>query len=91
MQKVDQFTLKKFAQKSLLKLHIVELFSGHFVDIKNQICPKCHLYITSEVLEEWKAKFPVFGFKSYTQQSRLIHFASSPSFLIFCFPWPIFP
>ena len=52
MQKVDPFTSENFAQKSLLKLHIVELFSGHFVDIKNQICPKCHLYITSEVLEE---------------------------------------
>ena len=52
MQKVDPFTPEKFAQKSLLKLHIVELFSCHFVDIKNQICPKCHLYITSEVLEE---------------------------------------
>ena len=49
MQKVDPFTPENFAQK---KLHIVELFSGHFVDIKNQICPKCHLYITSEILEE---------------------------------------
>ena len=52
MQKVDPFTPKNFAQKSLLKLHIVELFSGHVMDVKNQICPKCHWYIKSEVLEE---------------------------------------
>lgn len=44
MQKVDQFTPENFAQKCLLKLNIDELFSGHFLAIKNQNCPKCHLY-----------------------------------------------
>lgn len=45
MQKVDQFTPENFAQKCLLKLHIDELFSGHFLAIKNQNCPKCYLYV----------------------------------------------
>ena len=45
MQKVDQFTPENFAQKCLLKLNIDELFSGHFLAIKNQYCPKCHLYV----------------------------------------------
>ena len=105
MQKIDQFTPENFAQKCLLKLNIDELFSGHFLAIKKPklpemplVCQVFHSFLfqilnqsASKVPEEQKAKLPVFGFKSYTQQSQIIHFVSSLSFLFFCFPWPIFP
>ena len=93
MQKVDQSTPENFAQKCLLKLNIDVLFSGHFLAIKKPKLPEMpfvwqvfHSFLFQilnqsafKVPEEQKAKFPVLGFKSYTQQSQ----SSLPVFL-FC-------